>query len=369
MAERFLICIDLDAYIDADGRELATKPSLTQEGLDLKAISFFGRVHILVNSKNYAWAVSFIRNHFARFTTYCDATGLTDITEVISLLNYGAAKVFVAQSQLKQIVEQGSLEDLGRLILSLEDSRGNGRSTSTEEEFQASAKALIDSVPVAVQVNDIDEWSWLDSAQKKSQSSQNHCSRYLRLKTPTLKSYVQAVQAGHIPIIPAGALTVDSDKHPQLIAAHRLITTVIHSDRADGLFPTVVADEHGSCLGLVYSNEKSIECALKLGRGVYHSRSRNGLWIKGEESGDVQELVGIRWDCDADALCFTVRQEGDGNPSIDNFTFERLLIRSRILSFEDGYMFWRICRIITSAKDVANTQVFISCRILYCQTI
>ncbi len=86
----------------------------------------------------------------------------------------------------------------------------------------------------------------------------------------------------------------------------------LKSDRADGLYPTVVTDERGITLGLVYSSDESIAEALRTKRGVYHSRSRGGLWVKGETSGDTQELLSIAPDCDRDALRFTVRQAGVG---------------------------------------------------------
>ncbi|KAA0153210.1 hypothetical protein FNF29_03398 [Cafeteria roenbergensis] len=82
------------------------------------------------------------------------------------------------------------------------------------------------------------------------------------------------------------------------------------SDRPDGLVTTVVADELGVALGLVYSSAESIAAAVAEGRGVYWSRSRGGLWRKGESSGMIQTLVRCRLDCDSDALLFTVRQAG-----------------------------------------------------------
>lgn len=83
------------------------------------------------------------------------------------------------------------------------------------------------------------------------------------------------------------------------------------SDRADGLWPTVVADEHGVALGLVYSSLESLRAAIESGRGVYQSRSR-GIWTKGATSGAIQELLRVDLDCDRDALRFTVRQHGAG---------------------------------------------------------
>ena len=92
----------------------------------------------------------------------------------------------------------------------------------------------------------------------------------------------------------------------------KLVTQSLKSDREDGLFPTVIVDEQGQCLGLVYSNEESIKVSLTRGVGVYWSRSRNQIWVKGETSGNTQELLSIGWDCDSDALKFVVRQRGQG---------------------------------------------------------
>ena len=67
----------------------------------------------------------------------------------------------------------------------------------------------------------------------------------------------------------------------------------------------------GAPLGLVYSSDESICAALRCGRGVYWSRSRQSLWRKGDTSGAWQTLRRIRLDSDADTLCFIVTQHGE----------------------------------------------------------
>ncbi len=89
------------------------------------------------------------------------------------------------------------------------------------------------------------------------------------------------------------------------------IAAPLRSDRADGLWPTVVVDELGTALGLVYSSHESLRQAVETRRGVYHSRTR-GIWVKGEISGATQELLRVDPDCDRDALRFVVRQAGPG---------------------------------------------------------
>ncbi len=89
------------------------------------------------------------------------------------------------------------------------------------------------------------------------------------------------------------------------------IAAPLVSDREDGLWPTLVADESGVALGLAYSDPESLRTAVRNRRGAYRSRKR-GLWIKGDESGNIQELLRIDTDCDRDTLRFTVRQHGQG---------------------------------------------------------
>ncbi len=85
----------------------------------------------------------------------------------------------------------------------------------------------------------------------------------------------------------------------------------LRSDRADGLWPTVVTDERGVALGLAWSSLESLRAAIDERRGVYRSR-RRGFWRKGESSGATQELLRLDVDCDRDVLRFTVRQAGAG---------------------------------------------------------
>lgn len=85
----------------------------------------------------------------------------------------------------------------------------------------------------------------------------------------------------------------------------------LRTDREDKMYSTVVCDIHGVCLGLVYSNRESIRVAFAEKRGVYWSRSRASLWRKGDTSGMHQDLIRLGYDCDRDALRFTIVQRGE----------------------------------------------------------
>ncbi len=73
-----------------------------------------------------------------------------------------------------------------------------------------------------------------------------------------------------------------------------------------------IAQQHdtGEVLMLAWMNADAVRETLATGRVCYWSRSRNGLWRKGETSGQVQRLVELRVDCDGDTLLLLVDQAG-----------------------------------------------------------
>jgi len=81
-------------------------------------------------------------------------------------------------------------------------------------------------------------------------------------------------------------------------------------DWSKGLIPTVSTDEEGRVLMLAWSDRESLAHTFANGLMHYHSRSRGRLWRKGESSGNEQELVRLRVDCDNDSLLAVVRQKG-----------------------------------------------------------
>ena len=82
-------------------------------------------------------------------------------------------------------------------------------------------------------------------------------------------------------------------------------------DKQGGMVPAIAQDhETGEVLMIAYMNRESFAETLRTGRACYFSRSRNRLWRKGEQSGNVQEVRGVYVDCDGDALLLKVRQVG-----------------------------------------------------------
>lgn len=79
----------------------------------------------------------------------------------------------------------------------------------------------------------------------------------------------------------------------------------------NGLIPTIVQDVNTKeVLMLAYMNKESMKKTLIDKKACYFSRSREELWVKGETSGNTQDVVGFYYDCDKDSILLLVKQKG-----------------------------------------------------------
>ena len=80
---------------------------------------------------------------------------------------------------------------------------------------------------------------------------------------------------------------------------------------SSGLVPAIVQDVFTKdVLMMAWMNEESLQLTLEKGETVFWSRSRQEIWHKGATSGNVQKVVEIRVDCDADTLLVLVEPAG-----------------------------------------------------------
>ncbi|KAK7181852.1 imidazoleglycerol-phosphate dehydratase [Paraphaeosphaeria sporulosa] len=283
MAPPLLAAIDLLTY---------AQPT---QGLSPQQLSYIGNVFARVTPETVDQALAHLQQSVGRYTNYLGVSSLESIDDIVSLLDAGAAKVFVTRPQLSQLLEKNIDQD--RIVLCLPGS-------TREENIEAIAGTQVD--VYSHQIADVE----LVEAWLKEYGTERP-EVFVSFANPTLEDAVKIAKMGGIPVIPAQALKVDAEPGPGLLSVAKLLMANATSDRPDGLFTTLVTDERGVALGLVYSSEESVAKSLETGRGVYQSRKR-GLWYKGESSGDVQELVSISLDCDSDCLQFVVRQKGRG---------------------------------------------------------
>lgn len=281
MGAPFLAQIDIGSYTSRS------------QGLGPEALSYVGHVFIKLSQESVKEdAFLYLQQTFGLFESYFDVTSIESTDDLLSLLDSGAAKIFVTSDQLQKLSTADNV-DRDRIVTVVDVPSASEASTAATG---------------ATYFPEVQDTSSLSLLLEKSKGDPVV---YVGLAKPTEESAREVAKAGAIPVVPATLLTVDAKSEPSLIPAASLLLAHAESDRPDGLFSTLVTDERGIALGLVYSKQESVSESLRTGNGVYWSR-RRGLWYKGETSGDTQELVRISLDCDQDCLQFIVKQKGRG---------------------------------------------------------
>lgn len=282
MSVAFLPAINISTYTSEE------------HGLTPKQLTYFRTVYTVLSPSAIEDAITYLQQTIGLYETCFNVTSLSSTDDIVSLLDSGAAQVFVSAQQLKDLQSVDNVDE-SRLVLSVDHDTARQIDLATEKRAIHVAKVE-------------DAHSLQESLSKRKEE---HGPVYLTIDALDSDSATLLHTINAIPILSAQTLTVDSDKEPDLVSTADVLMANAKSDRPDGLYTTLVCDERGIALGLVYSNEESVTESLKTGRGVYWSRKR-GLWRKGETTGDIQELVGVAYDCDQDCLRFTVKQKGRG---------------------------------------------------------
>jgi phosphoribosyl-AMP cyclohydrolase len=102
-------------------------------------------------------------------------------------------------------------------------------------------------------------------------------------------------------------------------AVIELGTTLQPKFGPDGLVPCITQDAvTGEVLMFAFMNAESLAHTLKTKKATYWSRSRQKLWVKGEESGNVQVVKEILTDCDQDVILIKVDQTGSAGAACHN---------------------------------------------------
>lgn len=281
----------------------------SENGLTRKQLSYLGCVHFAASSENVETLLQFLQRHFS-IEAFVDVTAIESTEDIVTILDAGARKVFVKSAQLEAL---SKFAERVVPLVEVQDISSTAKYPNGVCLASGNTKELLDKLKDA-KVSPI----------------------FLAASPKDLESSTKLAKASPvIPIIPATSLTIGIPSESQL-SVDALIGESWTSDREDKLVPTVVTDERGIALGLVYSSRESLAESIKTGTGVYQSRKR-GLWYKGATSGDTQELVRISLDCDQDCLKFVVRQKGRGKYKL--LGSKNCVDNARILSLASIDMF------------------------------
>ena len=109
----------------------------------------------------------------------------------------------------------------------------------------------------------------------------------------------------------------------------------------NGLIPAIVQDHYSKqVLTLAYMNAETLALTIAEGRTVFWSRSRQEIWRKGETSGNVQRVVSITADCDADALVVEVVKSGPAcHTGAESCFFQPVYVSEELKQFSWGALY------------------------------
>jgi phosphoribosyl-ATP pyrophosphohydrolase/phosphoribosyl-AMP cyclohydrolase len=126
---------------------------------------------------------------------------------------------------------------------------------------------------------------------------------------------------------------------------------------AAGLVPVVAQDARtGTVLMLAYADRDALERTVESGRAHFWSRSRKELWEKGATSGNVQNVVEVRVDCDGDAILYRVEQTGPACHTGETSCFHRLVEdESLVATGEPAHILARVESIVRE-RDLTRTE-------------
>jgi len=101
-----------------------------------------------------------------------------------------------------------------------------------------------------------------------------------------------------------------------------------------GLVPAIVQDAaSGAVLMMGWMNQAALQQTLETRKATFYSRSRRKMWVKGESSGNIQEVLEARVDCDQDVILLRCRSHGPACHVGYNTCFYRAADEQGALSF------------------------------------
>jgi len=129
---------------------------------------------------------------------------------------------------------------------------------------------------------------------------------------------------------------------------------------ASGLVPAIAQDADTlEVLTLAYMNKEALEKTLSTGKVHYFSRSRNKLWLKGETSGNFQEVKSVYYDCDGDAILVLVHPLGPACHTGERTCFYRALSEKTVKP-SGGRVIKDVFEVIKSRKSASADKSYVA---------
>jgi phosphoribosyl-ATP pyrophosphohydrolase / phosphoribosyl-AMP cyclohydrolase / histidinol dehydrogenase len=217
-----------------------------QKGITRDQCSLLGCVFFTINDSKVQRLLGFLNQHVEK-RGYANVTAVTSLDSIVSILDAGLRTLFVGSSQLEGLK---AYHDRVALVVS-----------DAERDFgQIPAGGILIECGEDLEVS--------KAALKLCKESKASPIFLSTTSTDNLQAVVELARENSlVTVIPAAHLTMENTSTKDLLSVPAVIAASWTSDRSDHLIPTVVTDERGIALGLVYSSQESLSESLKTGTG------------------------------------------------------------------------------------------------------
>jgi phosphoribosyl-AMP cyclohydrolase / phosphoribosyl-ATP pyrophosphohydrolase len=275
--------------------------------------------------------------------------GIRTVERAKEILSFGAKKIIIGTAATKEFLTELPKD---KVIVAIDSRRGKVVNQGWEHETNYTPEQMVK------EIDDYCSGYLYTIVEKEGMMEGTDIEAILRIRAITKK---QLIAAGGIStneeilrLDSAGAgCQLGMAIYTRKINLQEAYIQLLDFEKEDGLIPTVVQDRKSKqVLMLAYSNQESVKLSLESGRATYYSRSRNKLWIKGETSGHIQNLITVKYDCDRDTLLYIVDQVG---PACH--TNEYTCFGEREFDFESLYDVL-VDRLINLPEDSYTTKLY-----------
>lgn len=216
------------------------------EGLTREQLGFLGCVYLTVGDDEVEKVLGFLQRHVS-ILAYVNAANISTLDSILSILDAGAHTVFVQPSRINELKSYGGRVALATSQYETNFSPNNGHGVLVDSKED----------PIVRE----------STLKRYAESKASPIFLYLSSEDDIEDCTRQAQDYSAILIIRATKLTVNNDSENGRISVPAIISSSWVSDRSDHLIPTLVTNERGIALGLVYSNRESLSESLKSGQG------------------------------------------------------------------------------------------------------
>lgn len=234
--------------------------------------------------------------------------GIRDINKANRILSYGAKKIIIGTAAKEELITQLPKD---KIIIAIDSNGGKVAThawTRTTDATPVEVVKRFNTLCSGFLYTNIEKNGTMDGIDLETIKEIRNIATREVVAAGGISSIDEIVKLEQMNVCPQLGLSLYTGK----IKLEEAFVKCLDFEKRLGFIPTIVQDfDTKQVLMLAYSTPESLLQALKTAKGTYVNRSTKQIIIKGETSGNTQEIITARYNCDMDALLFKVKQKGN----------------------------------------------------------